>query len=197
MLDPFTALSLAGNVVQFVQFGYQLAAKAHDLYSSTSGASEENLEIETVTTRLLGTVHELGSHLNSGDWAASRDSVSRSSRRLLEIAEVCKMIAEDILSRLEPMKIREPATVWRSLRQALKIMWTKEELDALMKRLKAYISELDTAILVSLKCVSEAVAHQVQPPAHLLNLAQTKHRPREFPGVSGLLQIRRGGPTDR
>ena len=151
MLGPFTALSLAGNVVQFVQFGCQLAAKAHNIYSSTSSASEESLEIESVTTRLLGTVHELSSHLDSGE--VKEDSISRSSKRLLEIAKACKMIAEDILHRLEAMKIREPPTVWRSLRQALKVMWTKEELDALMKRLKAYISELDTAILVSMKCV--------------------------------------------
>lgn len=69
----------------------------------------------------------------------------------MEIADACKMIAEDILRRLEAMKRHLPPSVWTSARQALKIMWTKDELDALMKRLKAYISELDTAILVSMK----------------------------------------------
>lgn len=47
------------------------------------------------------------------------------------------MIAEDMLRRLEGMKIRQPPSVWTSARQALKIMWTKDELDALTKRLKA------------------------------------------------------------
>ena len=169
MLDPFTALSLAGNVVQFVQFGCQLAAQAHDIYSSNSGVSEKNLEIDSVTTRLLGTVHELSSHLGSGDATSSPYPVSRSSKRLIEIAEACKMIAEDILHRMEAMKLREPATVWRSLRLALKSMWTKEELDALMKRLKAYISELDTAILVSLKCVPRAFDRPRQNGTRLLN----------------------------
>ena len=154
MLDPFTALSLAGNVVQFVQFGCTLAAKAHQLYSSNNGISDEGLEMESVTSRLLGTVHDLESHLNSVGPSAFPDSVSKSSRRLLEIADACKMIAEDILRRLEAMKIREPPSVWTSVRQALKIMWTKDELDALMKRLKAYIAELDSAILVSMKWVS-------------------------------------------
>lgn len=151
MLDPLTALSLAGNVVQFVQFGCTLAAKAHEIYSSDSGTSEESLEMEDVTSRLLGTVHDLDNHLASVDSSTFPDSVSKSSRRLLEIADACKMIAEDILRRLEAMKIRQPESVWTSVRQALKIMWTKDELDALMKRLKAYISELDTAILVSMK----------------------------------------------
>lgn len=151
MLDPFTALSLAGNVVQFVQFGCTLAAKAHAIYSSDSGASDENLEMESVTSRLLGTVHDLENHLASVGPSNFPESVSKSSRRLLEIADACKMIAEDILRRLDAMKIRQPRSVWTSVRQALKIMWTKDELDALMKRLKAYILELDSAILVSMK----------------------------------------------
>ena len=151
MLDPFTALSLAGNFVQFVQFGCTLAAKAHEVYSSKSGASEETLEMESVTTRLLGSVHDLDNHLASVGPSNDPDSVSKSSRRLLEIADACKMIAEDILRRLEAMKIREPPSIWTSVRQALRTMWTKDELDALMKRLKAYISELDTTILVSMK----------------------------------------------
>lgn len=61
------------------------------------------------------------------------------------------MIAQEILGRLEAIKLREPPPLWSSVRQAFKIMWTGEELDALMKRLKAYISELDTAILVVMK----------------------------------------------
>lgn len=151
MLDPLTALSLAGNVVQFVQFGCTLAAKAHEVYLSKSGTSEETLEMESVTSRLLGTVYDLDVQLASVGSSTSPDSMSRSSRRLLEIADACKMIAKDILHRLEAMKSRQPPSVWTSVRQTLKIMWTKDELDALMKRLKAYISELDTAILLSMK----------------------------------------------
>ncbi len=107
--------------------------------------------MEIVTSRLLGTVHDLDEHLTSVGPSTFPDSVSKSSRRLLEIADACKLIAEDILRRLETMKTHQPPSIWTSVRQALKIMWTKDELDALMKRLKAYISELDTAILVSMK----------------------------------------------
>lgn len=107
--------------------------------------------MESVTSRLLGTVHDLDSHLSSVGPSIESDLVSKSSRRLLEIADACKMIAEDILRRLDAMKIHQPPSVLASVLQALRLMWTKDELDALMKRLKAYISELDTAILVSMK----------------------------------------------
>lgn len=107
--------------------------------------------MESVTSRLHGTVHDLETHLASVGSSTLPDSMSKSSQRLLEIADACKMIAEDILHRLDAMKIHQPPSIWTSVRSALRIMWTKDELDALMKRLKAYISELDTAILVSMK----------------------------------------------
>lgn len=151
MLDPFTALSLAGNVVQFVELGCNLAAKAHDVYTSPSGASKESLEMEAVTTRLLGTVHDLDEHLNALDRTTTPESVSVSTQRLIEIANACRLIAKDILRRLEALKVRDPSSVWCSVRQAFKTIWSKDELDALMKRLKSYVSELDSAILVSLK----------------------------------------------
>ena len=151
MLDPLTALALAGNVVQFVQFSCNVTAKARDVYKSNSGVTEENLEMETLTTRLLGTVRELDEHLQSVEQTSMHKSHSKSFQRLLEIARTCKMIAEDILCRLDALKMQGPPSMWASVRKALKLLWTKEELDALMKRLKAYVSELDTAILVSPK----------------------------------------------
>ncbi|KAL8824878.1 MAG: hypothetical protein Q9191_004758 [Dirinaria sp. TL-2023a] len=127
--------------------------------------------METVTTRLLGTVRELDDHLESVDRTTSRGSVSKSSKRLIEISKACRMIAVDILDRLEAIKKRGPPSVWGSIRQAIKIMWTKEELDALMKRLKAYISELDTAILVSMKRDIDLQTLRASQNFHKLNLA--------------------------
>ena len=105
------ALSLAGNVVQSVQFGCTLTAKAPEVYSSTSGTSEENLEMESVTSRLLKAVQELESNQAGISWAKPQDSVSRSETRLLEIADACKMIAGDILHRLEKLKTKGQPSV--------------------------------------------------------------------------------------
>ena len=149
MLDPFTAVSLAGNIVQFVQFGCHLVARAHELHTSKSGASKEILEVETVTARLLETIEELENDYSR----VSPDSVTKTSseRRLVEIAEACTMIAGDILNRLEGLKARKPRSIWNSISKAFKLAWTQDELNALTKRLKAYISELDTTILISMK----------------------------------------------
>jgi hypothetical protein len=44
-VDPFTALSLAASVVQFVDFGTRTASKIAELYNSASGLTENQKEI--------------------------------------------------------------------------------------------------------------------------------------------------------
>ena len=51
MLEPLLALSLAGNVIQIVQFSAQLASKAREVRKS--GVFAANVELRHVTIDLL------------------------------------------------------------------------------------------------------------------------------------------------
>jgi hypothetical protein len=53
-MDPLTALGLASNIVQFVDFTSKLISTAHSLYTSTSGAKAEHLELEALANTLRG-----------------------------------------------------------------------------------------------------------------------------------------------
>ena len=147
MLDPLSAISLAGNVVQFVQFSCTIVDKAHQLYRSKDGALPDTLETETVTKRLLQTIEELDDGCKK---VASSPKTSTESR-LVEIAEACFLVANDMLARLNRLKLKEQQSLWASVSRAFKILWTEDELNSLARRLKAYISELDTTILISMK----------------------------------------------
>jgi hypothetical protein len=45
-MDPLTALSLAGTIIQFVDFGCKLLAEGKELYKSTTGILTVNEELE-------------------------------------------------------------------------------------------------------------------------------------------------------
>ncbi len=51
MLDPLTAVSLAGTVVQFVGFSVDLISKSHEAYRS--GSTTDGLELEHVVKDLM------------------------------------------------------------------------------------------------------------------------------------------------
>jgi hypothetical protein len=58
-MDPLSALSLAGTVVQFVDFGCKLLAEGRQIYQSSSGRLNTNEEIELITNDLQTLVKKL------------------------------------------------------------------------------------------------------------------------------------------
>jgi len=58
-MDPLTALSLAGNVVQFVDFGCQLLSHSRELYRSPRGSLAADDEIHLVTVDLRALILKL------------------------------------------------------------------------------------------------------------------------------------------
>ncbi|CAK7203831.1 hypothetical protein SEUCBS139899_006580 [Sporothrix eucalyptigena] len=51
-MDPLTALGLASNIVQFVDFTLKLIGSAAEIASSAKGASEQTLKIESAYEKL-------------------------------------------------------------------------------------------------------------------------------------------------
>lgn len=58
-MDPLTALSLAGTIVQFVDFGSKLLVECHQLYKSKSGSLTVNDELSLATEDLRMVVDKL------------------------------------------------------------------------------------------------------------------------------------------
>jgi hypothetical protein len=55
-MDPITALSIAGNVVQFISFGSDLFSKGREIYKSTTGTLSTYEQLELLTTDLRSLV---------------------------------------------------------------------------------------------------------------------------------------------
>jgi hypothetical protein len=47
-LDPFSALGVAANVVQFIDFGSKLISESHEIYKSATGTSTGMVELEMI-----------------------------------------------------------------------------------------------------------------------------------------------------
>jgi hypothetical protein len=52
-MDHLTALSVAGNIIQFVDFSCKLISSSYKLYESASGVLVENLELEAIAESVL------------------------------------------------------------------------------------------------------------------------------------------------
>lgn len=153
-MDAVTALGVAAAAVQFVDFGTKIVLKTRQLHGSTSGALLENIEIEAASKRLNDMVTTLQNN-KPAQGCSGGQTISASGRILEEICQGCLDVSEELIPRLEELKVLDRSRKkWRSFRQALKSVWSKESIHEIRERLVAYQAQLDTHTLLYLKSIT-------------------------------------------
>ena len=148
MLDPFTAVSLASCVVQFTDFGIKLVEGSIELYGSANGLNAErsNLELKTNHLRKLANKIIALEHEDTDSFRFGSDD------QLSQLAESCNLIAKDLLSVLDDLKVKKlagPGRKWESFRKAV---------TALSPHNKNKIATLET----ELRLVQEMIFNEIQ-----------------------------------
>jgi len=150
LMDPLTALSVAGTIIQFVQFGGQILNGSRQFYESASGALSVNEELEVITRDLSDLLFKLERPLGPSN---PPDSLEKDAeyRGLEDIGAHCRKVANELLTRLNGLKIRGKHQAWKSLQHAIKAAWAQREVDELDKRLVGFRRSLETHIISSLR----------------------------------------------
>lgn len=159
MADPLTALGLASNIIQLISFASDLVSKGREIYKSANGTLVENLELETITTSL----QELSSHLVPPSIPGKR---SFTEVQLEELCHGCKDVSRQLLCVIQGLKASGSHMRWKSFRQALNSVWKENKIEALLKRLERYRSQIDTTLLASLREHIQSTSPSRQPMEH-------------------------------
>jgi hypothetical protein len=150
-MDPLSALGVAASVLQFVQFGSSLVSKSRQIY--TQGTLLDHVECRRATSRLQGLAEQLGAHLNELE---SLGTLSSDSKALQAICGRCLELSTELLLRLNEIKVDENqrSRKWKSFRQALKSVCSKDKVDGIAGKLIACREELNLHLITCIKQVS-------------------------------------------
>ena len=149
-MDPLTAFSVASSVIQVVDYSTKIVEKCLQLYRG--GASTENKEIESMAKHLtnLSTDLKLPQAIQSPRPAAQS---YQDDQGLLELARQCSETAAELIGELQKLTIQGRRKKREAFRKAIKIVWKRNAVEGIQKRLEQYRRTLDTGILVSLRLV--------------------------------------------
>jgi hypothetical protein len=135
VLDPFTSISLAGNICNFVDASCKLFRTTLKIHHSTSGLQSTHEALEALTVDF----QNLCSNLR---WPLHRPPASIEEQRLKTLAEQCESAAIELLTSINKLKAKDPSSRWSSFRSALKTIWKQEEIEEMQRRLDSYRAEL-------------------------------------------------------
>jgi hypothetical protein len=147
-LDPLIAFGLAANILQFIDSTSRLVSKGHAIHRSAKGCLPENAQIEIVSNRLRSLASGLQQAIRSNGTTYHQ---SDEEKAIETICQDCIEVAEDLLRRLEPLKVKGNMTRFKSYRQAFKSVWNKEAIDMTYKRMELFRGELNTFLLQSIR----------------------------------------------
>jgi hypothetical protein len=147
VLDPLSAISLAGNIVQFVDFASKIVSKGNQIRSNS--ATTENLELEGTTEKLLGIVSRLK---EQAEIVPKSGCLTEDDQMLEDLTSNCIGVGKVLLDRLQELKVPAGAKhrKWKSLRQGLRTVRDKN-LEAFAAKLAEFRSQLEVGILLKLK----------------------------------------------
>ncbi|KAF4428716.1 hypothetical protein CFRS1_v007714 [Colletotrichum fructicola] len=141
-MDPITAVALAGNILQFVQFIGGLLDNTRSLYSSETGTSPDNDHLEGICGRLIA--FDINLSQNSSSRSGQTHIPSRLDRPLNECAAACKQDCESLLRILNGLKVvksRGPKS-WNSFQAALREVWKTNDIEKLKQRIVKHQREM-------------------------------------------------------
>jgi hypothetical protein len=127
-MEALAAVSLAGSVVQFVEFSCKFLSEGRQLYQSSSGKLESNEEVELIVEDLRTVITKL----RQSSQGKSSTGGENSGEALETICRQATKIAEELINKEKkpelPPKVVEANKVKRKVKtfqQLLKSMWSR------------------------------------------------------------------------
>lgn len=111
VLDPFSALGLASNIIQFVDFSLKLVSETRDIKNSAKGVSSRHESFEFYAQHLSQITATIDTD-SDGTTAVGSD--------LKALCKRCTGIATMLQDALEELQQKGQRTMWKSFVQAMK-----------------------------------------------------------------------------
>lgn len=147
-MDPFSALSGAAAIAQFVDYSIKLLASARDIHRSSAGILREFADLDTTTTRLVGLCNDLDKPLKEN---TTGRPLSLNDAQIQKISVDCKRIGTELLAILEKLSISRKLGKWKSLKLAITAQLEKGQIERLGSQLQNLRQELVPVLLSSLR----------------------------------------------
>lgn len=191
-MDPFSALTIATSVVQFIDFGCSLVSETRQIYKSLHGATVSQVETTFAARRTLELSERMKSSLRdrivappippkSPELPPCDDSTpatkskyekelndydknlrkyeiqikdyprfKQSLNAICDICDKCIALSRELEDRLTKLRVQGlKHRKFKSIQQALKSVWSADEIHDLEKRLESHRRELNDHLLAA------------------------------------------------
>lgn len=139
-MDPLSAVGLAGNIIQFIQFIDFAGKLVSGAVSLCNGPKAETLEMEALTEDIQRLAAKTRPDLDLHE-------ISKEDEVLQQLGNHCTEVSGRLLSLLQSLKVTAKGQVLESVCRAMRSELKREEVEALQCRLDRITHQLNTHLM--------------------------------------------------
>jgi hypothetical protein len=128
-MDPFTAIGLAGNIITFIDFSFEIVSIAREMHSSTTGATSGNKDLEFLTDKCTRLVLNL-------QCEKLTSLMTEDERNLNSLAIECARLSLELQEMLQDLKARKTGSKKSALQAVFRNIRKKKEKSKLEAKLE-------------------------------------------------------------
>ena len=140
-MDPVSAFSLAGTILQFLDSGARFVGLVQDLYQDGLSDHDHHVHVLKVTEDLQKLLPEL----------RSEDDNSGKEGSLTQLANRCNKTATRLVNILQKVKSGQNTRKRDAVKSAFKLLCREDEVDSLQDQLSSIRDQLNLHLLLSLR----------------------------------------------
>jgi len=141
-----SALGIAAAVAQFLQFAGSLVSETQEIYAK--GSLVDHIECENAAKRLDSLAKEITSSLCDLD---SLGNPSKDAKALREICVRSSKLSQELITKLNELRVDGKYRRWNSFRMALKSVCNKDKIEGLAAKLASCKEELNEHLVASIR----------------------------------------------
>ena len=139
MAEVIAFFGLAGNIMQFLDFGSKIVSKSH--------RSKQYLALDIIATDLEHVTHGLKTSIQ----ATPSDETSQSELMLKQLAIQCRDVCLELLQVLDKLQVHNGGGRWRTLHRALASVWSESQISALHTKMDSFRQQFILRLIISLR----------------------------------------------
>jgi len=139
-MEAWVIVQCVSSVVQLLEFSAKCISKTNEIHQSADDALESNVAIEAAA-----------SHLNQLATEVDVAVTTISDPTLHELCENVTKTCRELFDALEKLKVTGAKSRWKSLRKAIRSVWSEGKVAHLEHRLDNFRAELNLHITARLR----------------------------------------------
>lgn len=148
-MDPLSALGVAGNAIQIVDFSIRFFSQVKELRDSADGEIQEISNLRNEAKRLLSQNRSIIEVLET---RRSGNDLTTLEKDIFSLCTESKSVAFELLEELNKMSHgSQNATAMKALQYTVKAMWRQKSITKLKHQLLSLRDMLSSTILANLQ----------------------------------------------